>query len=73
MEKLNVITDCPTGWNSTYYMLERFGKIRQAIIAALLSDELNKKKNEFTYLFSILILNSHYNHIQRHNDTKQSL
>ena len=53
MEKLNVITDCPTGWNSTYYMLERFGKIRQAIIAALLSDELNKKKKMNSHIFSL--------------------
>ena len=53
MQKLNVITDCPTRWNSTYYMLERFSHIRQAIIAALLSDELSKKKNDFSYLFSM--------------------
>ena len=53
ISKLSVIMDCATRWNSTYAMVERFEKIRPAIIAAILSPELTKKKSEFSFLFKM--------------------
>jgi hypothetical protein len=32
---LKVLQDCPTRWNSTFYMLKRFVKLRDAIITTL--------------------------------------
>ena len=42
LPKLKLISDCPTRWNSTLYMLQRFLKLEPAVQATLVTPDLKK-------------------------------
>ena len=53
LPNVKVIKDCPTRWNSTYFMLERYLMLQPAIISALVSPDLQGKRAEFNYVITM--------------------
>ena len=47
MTEMKLLQDCPTRWNSTFYMLERLVQLRWPVIAVLSDDSVSKRSDRY--------------------------
>ena len=47
MTEMKLLQDCPTRWNSTFYMLERLVQLRWPVIAVFSDDSVSKRSDRY--------------------------